>query len=270
MTPLRQPAFSSAYSHELKIIFQAIRSATEGIRKLSSEGLTIFTKADGSPVTNADIEVDRIVRKALGQAFPQDGWLSEERPDTRDRLEKSRVWILDPIDGTRPFTKALPQYTISLALADRGKPVLGVIVNPATGEQFSAVAGEGAHLNGTRLAIPNALQTRPTFLVSGDPLLRQVSQDSRAAVRCRPILGSIAYSLALVASGHVEGVINLGIQHEWDIAAGLLIVQDAGGIVFDRHSDPICLNKPHPTVDGIIAVSPQYLPLAHTLFKSAF
>ncbi|MDR4495845.1 MAG: inositol monophosphatase [Nitrospirales bacterium] len=265
---------SSAYEKELTTIHKALRLASDRIRKLSSAGLIIHTKPDGSPVTNADLEVDGILREHLLEAFPEDGWLSEERPDHPVRLRLSRVWILDPIDGTRPFTYSLPQFTISLALLNKGHLALGMIVNPATQEYYSAIQGMGAYLNGRILNHPaqtpstSHAGSRPTFLVNPGSLPRNLFNEWKASARCPPILGSIAYSLGMVASGQVHGVINLGQQYEWDIAAGALIVQEAGGIVLDRHQRPISLNQLRPMVDGIIAVHPCAFPLVQRFLQS--
>ena len=264
----------SAYTQELTTIRKGISLATDRIRQLAYAGLIIHTKPDGSPVTNADLEVDRILRDILLEAFPGDGWLSEERPDHPDRLQQARVWILDPIDGTRPFTKSLPQFTISLALVDQGRLALGVIVNPATQEYYVAINGAGASLNGKPLTAATSLltsqtsPTRPTFLVSPGSLPRHMLKEWKALAHCPVILGSIAYSLALVASGHVHGVINLGHQNEWDVAAGTLIIQEAGGIILDRHQQPLVLNQPHPMIDGVIAAHAQAFPLMQTLLQS--
>jgi myo-inositol-1(or 4)-monophosphatase len=168
---------------------------------------------------------------------------------------------LDPIDGTKPFIKSLPHYTISLALIDQGQPAIGVIFNPATQEYFCAVQGQPATLNGQPIRVHTTAEpARRTFLVNtwhvGNPLLKAW----RSHHHCPPLLGSIAYSLALVAAGKIDGVINVGQQNEWDIAAGLLIVQAAGGLVFDNKQQPIQCNQPNPTVNGIIAIRPDALP----------
>lgn len=271
---LPQTPPSSTYAKELAIVHKALRLASDRIHQLVSEGLIIQTKPDGSPVTNADLEVDRVLRAHLLEAFPEDGWLSEERPDHPSRLKKTRVWILDPIDGTKPFTSSLPQFTISLALIDRGQLALGMILNPATREYFSAIQGGGASLNGRRLhslsqkILTSPIEDRPTFLVSRGSLPRNLLKEWKASAQCPPILGSIAYSLAMVASGRVDGVINFGFQHEWDIAAGALIVQEAGGLVLDRHQRPLSLNQPHPMVEGIIAVTPHAFPLIERFLQS--
>ena len=106
----------SRYTHELETVRTALTQVSQRLQHITYEGLKTQIKPDGSPVTNADLEVNQILQETLLTAFPHDAWLSEESPDHSSRLHSQRVWILDPIDGTKPFIKYLPQYTISLAL----------------------------------------------------------------------------------------------------------------------------------------------------------
>jgi myo-inositol-1(or 4)-monophosphatase len=251
----------SMYNHELDTIQLALRQASQRLNRIIYEGLKVQVKSDGSPVTNADLEVNHILQHLLLKAFPNDAWLSEESPDDSPRLHTQRVWILDPIDGTKPFIKGLPHYTISLALIDKGEPVIGVIFNPATQEYFCAIQGQQATLNGQPIHVrtttdPSGL----TFLVNPWQVNQPTLKPWRNKHHCPPLLGSIAYSLALVAAGQVDGVINVAPQNEWDIAASLILVQAAGGLVFDRNQNPIQCNQPNPTVNGIIAIRPDALP----------
>ena len=251
----------SNYSSELATIYSALTHASERLQRITYEGLKVQIKSDGSPVTNADLEVNQILQQALLTAFPGDAWLSEESPDSPARLQSQRVWILDPIDGTKPFIKSLPHYTISLALIDQGQPAIGVIFNPATQEYFCAIQGQQATLNGQPLHVRTTSDsTRQTFLLNPGKVPQRILKTWRSQHRCPPLLGSIAYSLALVAAGQVDGVIYAGPQNEWDIAAGLLLVQAAGGLVFDNNLQPIQCNQPNPTVNGIIAIRPDALP----------
>lgn len=251
----------SGYHQELSTIRQTLIQAHDRLTTIMYEGLTIQIKSDGSPVTNADLAVNDILRKALLTEFPDDGWLSEESPDDAIRLQKNRVWILDPIDGTKPFIKNLPQFTISLALIDHGQPSIGIIFNPATREYFSAVRGESPTLNGGPIRVRGTTGHRWSFLVNTGPISRSTIRTWRETADCRTLMGSIAYSLALVAAGRIDGVINLGTQNEWDIAAAILLVQTAGGIVVDMDLKPIQCNQPHPTVKGIIAARPDAIPV---------
>lgn len=251
----------SLYTHELNTIYSALNLAGERLKRITYEGLKVQIKPDGSPVTNADLEVNQIVHDTLLKAFPSDAWLSEESTDNPSRLESSRVWILDPIDGTKPFLKALPHYTISLALIDQDQPAIGVIFNPATQEYFCAIQGQHVTLNGQPIHVrTTSNSSRLTLLVNPWQINQLTLETWRKKFSCPPLLGSIAYSLALVADGQVDGLINIGTQNEWDIAAGDILIKAAGGLVFDNNQNSIQYNQPNPSVNGIIAVRPDALP----------
>jgi len=249
------------YSQELSTIREALLLASEQIKKIRGEGLTVKIKPDGSPVTNADLAVNHILQAALLTVFPDDGWLSEESPDDAIRLQKNRVWILDPIDGTKPFIKSLPQFTVSLALIDHGQASIGVIFNPATREYFCAVRGARPTLNGRPIQVSQTTKHRWSFLVNTGHINRATMRTWRETADCRTIMGSISYSLALVAAGQIDGVMNIGTQNEWDIAAALLLVPMAGGIVVDKDLKPIQCNQPNPSVNGIVAARPDAMPV---------
>lgn len=256
------------YRQELSIIRQALLRASDRLHKIQHEGLAVQIKPDGSPVTNADLEVNRIIHETLFAAYPDDGWLSEESPDNAIRLKKNRVWILDPIDGTKPFIKSLPQFAISLALIDHGRASIGVIFNPATREYYCAVRGEPATVNGCPIQVRQTTGHCLSFLVNTGPMDRSTIRTWQETANCRNLMGSIAYSLALVAAGQIDGVINFGTQNEWDIAAALLLVQAAGGVVLDRDLKPIQCNQPQPTVNGIVAARPDAIPVIQQLLGS--
>ena len=240
-----------SYNHELATLESTVRQAGLRVMELVRDGFETYIKKDQSPVTTADLEVDRIIKESLLNTFPDDGWLSEETPDDGKRINKSRVWVLDPIDGTKYFKLGIPQYAISLALIEEGNPVIAVIFNPATDEYFSAVRGQGATLNHHPISVRSTPSNRLTLLVN-PPALERMPFQLLDAADCKP-MGSIAYTLALVAAGRGDATINLGTQNEWDVAAGILLVQEAGGTAVDKHSNAIRFNKPIPSVPGIIA-----------------
>lgn len=249
------------YQHELRTIRHALNQVNKRIKIMMYDGLKVQVKSDGSPVTNADLAVNQIVQETLLTVFPHDAWLSEESPDNGARHHTPRVWILDPIDGTKPFIKSLPSYTISLALIDQGEPALGIIFNPATQEYFCAVRGQHATLNGKPIHVrTTSSHSRRTFLINSWQISQATLNAWRKEHHCLSLLGSIAYSLALVAAGQVDGVINIRPQNEWDIAAALIIIQASGGLVLDNNLKPIHCNQLHPTVNGIIAIRPDALP----------
>jgi myo-inositol-1(or 4)-monophosphatase len=241
---------------ELQILIQAMRSAGRKVLDLAGEGVSVQTKPDHSPVTTADLAVDRLIHETITRHFPDDGWLSEERPDAMERLTKKRVWILDPIDGTRAFIKNVPQFCISAALVEDGSPVVGAILNPSTDELFTAIRGKGIRLlvEDGGPAEPSRADDLPLVLVNPWELRHGRLNTLSHQARCRPV-GSIAYALATVAAGRADAAIMLEGGSEWDVAAGTLLIEESGGTATDAHGKRVRFNQPDPRLQGTIATS---------------
>lgn len=241
-------------SGELNRLSETIKRAGARALELARLGFDVQTKSDHSPVTTADLEVDRILHDMQMTYFPDDGWLSEESPDNPSRLDKSRVWIVDPIDGTKAYVNRLPEFCISAALVEHGKPVLAAIFNPSTDELFTAVRGQGLLLNGNRVAHTPVPAPTSQVMVSPRELRngRWAGLDDR--VLCRPML-SIANAMALVAAGRVAAAFTIEPENEWDLAAGLLLIEESGGTVADATGQPLTFNQPTPRFHGMIAVA---------------
>lgn len=257
-------------TRDVEILHQAVRQAGQQVLKLAAEGFETHIKKDRSPVTTADLAVDRILHDRLLGAFPNDAWLSEETPDDPSRLENKRVWVIDPIDGTKYFMRSVPQYAISVALVESHQPVVAAIYNPATGEFFSAVRGRGAWLNGQPIHVTPAHDGRPVVLVNPPALERGIFRAIEAAAECRP-MGSIAYTLALVSAGQADATLNLDGLNEWDVAGGVLLIEEAGGMVMDRNGSPLAFNQAKTTIRGILAADKELLDrlltFTHTLSR---
>lgn len=223
--------------------------------QLTRDGFETHIKEDQSPVTTADLEVDRILKEILLNTYPDDAWLSEESMDDKKRLTTARVWVLDPIDGTKYFALGIPQYAISLALVENESPTVAAIFNPATDEFFLAVRGKGATLNNHPIQVRSTPHDKLTILVNPPALERKSFRPIRELADCQP-MGSIAYTLALVAAGRADATINLGNQNDWDIAAGVLLVQEAGGTAVDKFWNAFRFNTPAASVPGILATRP--------------
>jgi|CXWL01.1.fsa_nt_gi myo-inositol-1(or 4)-monophosphatase len=260
----RLPAAADPYAEELTVMDTTIREAGARALQLARDGFETMTKADHSPVTTADLEVNRILHTALLTAFPEDGWLSEETADRPDRSTKRRVWILDPIDGTKYFMRGIPTYAISLALAVGQELRLGVVFNPATDEYFLAVRGAGAWLNGEPIRVKQAVSEPPHVLVNPPAFDKGRFSYLDGRARCQP-LGSIAYTLAWLAAGRADGTINKAPLHEWDIAAGALLVEEAGGLLTDGNGQPLQFNQLDSSLTGVIAASLVALPHVRAL-----
>ena len=209
---------------ELEILSQAVREAGSRVLAIGRDGFETQIKKDRSPVTSADLEANRILYERLRREFPGDGWLSEEGPADPERLSRKRVWVIDPIDGTKYFMRGEPTYVISAALVEEGQPVVSVLFNPVTDEFFSAIFGHGAYLNGERVRVRGAASPRLTILVH-PPSLRQGKLAAfEPLADCLP-LGSIAYTLGLVAAGRADACVNFERMNDWDVAAGVALIQ---------------------------------------------
>ncbi|HKR80337.1 MAG TPA: 3'(2'),5'-bisphosphate nucleotidase CysQ [Nitrospira sp.] len=239
---------------ELSHLTSAIRVAGERAKDLALKGFEVKTKKDRSPVTTADLEVNRILREMQETHFPGDGWLSEESPDDPARLSKDRVWIVDPIDGTKAYVNKLPEYCISVALAEAGRPVLGAVFNPSTDELFTAVVGGGLRVNGRDVTPAASISERSEIMVSPWEYRGGRWADLDGTIQCRPML-SIAHALALVAAGRVQATLTIEPENEWDLAAGVLLVQESGGTVADAEGRPFTFNQAIPRFRGVIAVA---------------
>lgn len=239
-------------NHELDILCQAVIQAGQQAMRMAEEGFETHEKDDGSPVTSADLAVNQILEDTLLQQFPNDGWMSEESPDNSTRLKRERVWVVDPIDGTKYFIRNIPQFSISVALVKDGAPILGVVYNPATKELFSAIAGNGLQLNGKPVQITKPAPQRLRILVNPSRIPRGQFTPYAKQADIQP-MGSIAYTLALVAAGRADGTLNFDLLHEWDVAAGWLLVHEGGGTSTDASCKAIRYNQKDPVVQGIFA-----------------
>lgn len=220
---------------ELALLVDKARRAGALAQHLKAQGLIISYKADGSIVTNADLEVDLWMREALLEARPGFGWQSEESADTDDRLTREHLFVLDPIDGTIGFSKGSPYWTIALALVHNHRPVAAVVYAPDTQEMFTAALGHGAWLNDEPIRATNTAHLEAAHGI-GDARLffRDIWKEEwpRMEVTSRP---SVAYRMAVVAAGRADFTLALTPKRDWDVAAGTLIANEAGAVVSDHH-----------------------------------
>lgn len=243
-------------------LIPTIKVAGAAILELQKTGFEISKKGDNDIVTKADILADEILKTQLNTAYPDYGWLSEESIDDPDRLNRKRVWIVDPIDGTREYALSIPEYAISVALIENGEPIIAVIYNPAANKLFYAAKGEGAELNGEKIHCKTAHNGKLKLLASRSEYKR--GEWERFMQNEVVVIGSIAYKLALIAAGDADATFSLGPKNEWDIAAGVLIVQEAGGVVTDKHRQAFKFNNQKVLVDSIVATS---AVASETIFK---
>ncbi|HVG44415.1 MAG TPA: 3'(2'),5'-bisphosphate nucleotidase CysQ [Longimicrobium sp.] len=253
MTPERTLA---GYADDLDLTLRAVRAAGEAVLPAFHAGQEVRFKAPDQPVTDADLAANRILQEMLLGGRPEYGWLSEETKDTPERLRKERLWVVDPIDGTNSFVEGYPEFAISVALVDRGSAVVGVVLNPATGELYHAVAGGGAFLNGAPIhvsATDEAAQVR-RIAASRWEMGRGELDRFAAPWQVSP-LGSTAYKMAKVADGSVDVFVSAGPKNEWDVAGAAVIVAEAGGRVTGPAGAELRYNQPDPAWRGIVATN---------------
>lgn len=239
---------------ELATLVESIRNAGAKVRELVRVGFDVQTKSDRSPVTTVDHEVNRILHEMQRREFPQDGWLSEESPDDPARLTNRRVWIVDPIDGTKALVNRVPEFCISAALIEQGSPVVAAIFNPSTDELFTAVRGDGLFVNGTRITPSPTHGFDPVIMVNAWEFRTDRWSTLAKTAQCRPMY-SIAHALALVAAGRVQAALTIEPQNEWDLAAGVLLIEESGGVISDSAGKPFSFNQPIPRFHSVIAVA---------------
>jgi myo-inositol-1(or 4)-monophosphatase len=239
---------------ELAVLIETIRKAGVKVGEMVRDGFEVQTKPDRSPVTAVDHEVNRILHAMQRREFPKDGWLSEESPDNPARLNHARVWIVDPIDGTKALVNRMPDFCISAALVEQGVPIVAAILNPSTDELFTAVRGGGLFLNGAHVGLSAIHDVNPVIMVNAWEFRSDRWSTLADTTQCRPMY-SIANALALVAAGRVQAAFTIEPENEWDLAAGVLLIEENGGTISDGSGNPFIFNQPVPRFRGVIAVA---------------
>ncbi len=247
--------------HEAKedtaLLVEAARMAGEIALRYFRAEHRVWDKDDGTgPVTEADLSVDAMLRSKLMAARPGYGWLSEESADDAARLDTERCFIIDPIDGTRAFTAGEVSWAHSLAVAEKGRVVSAVVAMPAKELVYSAAAGAGAQRNGAPIRVSRATGPDDVTIVTARPNLAPQLWPGGLPRHSRHYRPSLAYRLALVAEGRYDAMVTFRDSWEWDIAAGTLIVEEAGGRVTDRHGESLRFNTPKRLTAGAIAANP--------------
>lgn len=246
---------------DLDRIARALREASGILISRFRSDLAVRRKAGGDPVTEADHASNDALRRLL--PAEGEGWLSEETADDPARLSARRVWIVDPLDGTREFVAGIPEWCVSIGLVEDGEPVAGGICNPATGETVIGAAGLGVARNGGPVAAASrAVLEDASVLASRSEVARGEWQRFRGAPFRVRACGSVAYKLGLVASGLADATWTLVPKHEWDVAAGTALVRAAGGAVWTPTGEALRFNRPSPRLPGLIAASAALAPAA--------
>ncbi len=252
---------SGGPADDLDLILDAAREAGALALSMREKGLETRLKPGNSPVTDADLAVDALLKERLMLARPDYGWLSEETEDDPARLGCRRLFVVDPIDGTRAFIAGRPWWVVSIAVVDQGQSIAGVVFAPMLDESYAATLGGGATLNAHPIQVSDR-QALPDCAMVGDrgmfihPAWRNPWPEMRIESR-----NATAYRLCLVASGAFDATLTLAPKADWDVAAGDLIAREAGGVVCDHKGGAFTYNRPHPWQASLMASAPGLAPL---------
>ena len=246
------------FTEPLSRIEQALLAATEALKAFTPGKIESTLKDGGDPVTEADVLLDKVLKDILLK--DGEGWLSEETTDDESRLKKKCVWIVDPLDGTREFIKGIPEWCVSIGYVVNGRPEAAGICSPTAGQTFLGTRNTGVTLNGKPVKV-TAKQglAGATVLASNS----EVNRGEWKRFETEPFeiipMGSVAYKMARVAAGLDDATFTLVPKNEWDVAAGWLLVEAAGGQVLDKNAKLRQFNQPDPLLPGLLAANPAIL-----------
>ena len=238
---------------DAELLVDVVREAGElGLGLSRKKDLAHWSKPDGSHVTEGDLAINALFEQRIRAARRDDGWLSEETPDEpQSRMAHERLWIIDPIDGTRAFLEGRDEWCVAAALAVNGRPVLAAVYAPRHQDFFIAALGEGASLNGARLVIPDSSSLEGAQIAGNRKALASLAH---LGIVADPS-GSLPLQLRLahVAAGRLAGAVSIGKRNDWDLAAGELLVTEAGGQVSGTSGEAYIYNRAQPWQQGLVA-----------------
>lgn len=240
---------------DLSLLLEAAQGAAAIAKRFWRGSFRTWDKGDGAgPVTEADLQIDAHVSQFLQNARPEYGWMSEETEDHQSRLARDWCFVVDPLDGTRSFINGDTQWAHSLAVVHKGVVQTAVVFVPLLDQMFHATRNGGAFLNDQKITVSSAQTLDRAKILAARPLMEPEHWKGGVVPnfqkKFRP---SLAYRMGLVAQGRYDGMITLRRTWEWDIAAGTLLVQEAGGTVTNRMGQTISFNSVERSSDGIIA-----------------
>ncbi len=238
---------------DLALLEAAARAGGEIARRRFNQGCKSWSKQGGSPVTEADLEVDAHLKALLTSARGDYGWLSEESADDPARLSHATLFIVDPIDGTVAFLKGRPHFTICAAVVREGVPVAGVVYNPMLDHLYKAMAGGGAWRNGELIHV-SACHGLTGCAMLGDRAMLTRPPWPEMKVETR---NSVAYRVVLVADGSFDATVSLTAKRDWDLAAADIILREAGGRISGRQGAPLLYNRADARQASMVAAGPR-------------
>lgn len=243
-----------SFERELEVALEAAREAASILRRHYERGARSWEKSEDNPVTAADLASDRAIARRLRGAFPGDALLSEETASDPARTRNPRAWIVDPMDGTKEFLQRIPEFGVSIALCERGEPVVGVIANPVQEITIWATRGGGSFRDGARVEVSRCGDLSAAVVIASRTEISRNQFEPYAGwfKEIRPV-GSIAWKLACIACG--EGDLNISVapKNEWDVCAGDLLVREAGGAYLAFDGTKRAYNQADPLIGAGMA-----------------
>ena len=234
---------------DAELLFAAVSDAGAMGLELSHQNVRNWAKPDGSTVTEADLKIDAFLKTRLHDTRPDYGWLSEESADTPERLSRKRLWIVDPIDGTNSFVNGTDGWCIGAALVEDGHPILAALFQPVANQFYAAALGHGAFCNRVSIKPNDGAGFAGASLLGTGRALKALPGVEAAAAPHIPLLLRLAH----VASGKADIALSLGMRNDWDLAAGHLLVQEAGGVITQSTGARMIYNQPVPKQNGLLA-----------------
>jgi myo-inositol-1(or 4)-monophosphatase len=248
--PAAEPSHGLAVA--LALLSEAVRAAGAAALEFYGNAPRVWHKEDRSPVSEADYAADAVLKARLMAARPDFGWMSEESGFAAPGGPKDRLWIVDPIDGTRAFLKERPEWAVSAALVEDGRPIAAAVFNPPAEFFFTATKGGGAHLNGAPIHASKRASIAGARMLAHDSALRGRRWRSPWPDMELHRVNSIAYRICLVASGEYDAVLSTSEKSDWDLAAADLIVHEAGGRVSAFNGATFVYNKAGFRHDNVV------------------
>jgi myo-inositol-1(or 4)-monophosphatase len=248
---LRAPD-TSAHATLILGVEAAVREAGALAASTFQTALKTWTKHGGSPVSEADIAVDKFLRQRLMVLAPDAGWLSEESEDDRARMQSPRLWVVDPIDGTRAYVTGRTDWSISVALVTEGRPVIAAIYAPMQANFYAAAAGEGTTLNGVPIRVSTGADFAGRIATGPKPILERLAKVAPTLVM-EPKVFSLALRIARVADGTLDIAFASRDSHDWDLAAADLLVHQAGGALTTFEGAALIYNRAEPMHGALVA-----------------
>jgi myo-inositol-1(or 4)-monophosphatase len=260
------PMKPDSYKDIVERIKNALEAARASISSFVPGAITVEFKVGDDPITEADRTANRVLREALQREG--EGWLSEETFDDATRLDHQRVWIVDPLDGTREFVAGVTEWCISVCYVENEKAIAGGICNPATGEVFLGALDQGVTLNGEPVCVSKCCRLAGAVVLASRSEVQRGEWDRfrQASFVTRPT-GSVAYKLARIAAGLGDATWTLTPKNEWDIAAGVALIESAGGLARNLDNSVIRFNQKCTRLPGIVACGPHLIEEVHRFIR---